>query len=130
MPIQPGGLQLLRLSVSMPILALLLSGCRIASSDGYRYATVDANTIGEPAVIMDRVITSAYRSEPPALQHTRVPMMRIPNPNAPVEPVQAPPAEYTGSTPLLDLTTVSAEVVVESESERDASGRSRAWLFQ
>ena len=65
------------------------------------------------------------------MQHAPVQVMRLPNPNAPVvEPVPAPPEEYTGTTPLLDLTQVSFEEADEPQSGAKPVNRSSAWLFR
>lgn len=92
-----------RLALFISALGLLSSGCRLATRDGYRYGTADANTIGRPAVILETVRTSAYRTDPLPRQHAQVRVTRLPDPKTRTEAVQAPPEEYTGSTPLLDL---------------------------
>lgn len=114
------------------MLVAMTSGCRFARDDGHWYGTADANTVGRPAVILDRVRTDSYRVAPPALQQTQVAMIRLPNPQA--EPHPAPPVspeEYTGTTPLLDLTLVSFETPAETEpGQRPQRTPSTAWLFR
>lgn len=114
----------------------VLSGCRISRDAGYWYGTADANSIGQPSIVLERVRTDAYRAETPRRMLPHIETARVPRrPAQPQANVRRDEPVYTGSTPLLDISPVSFESldnpgVPASGLQQTQPAAYAAWLFQ